>query len=207
MATMNARGIVLFVVLMVGILAGITALLWNFGNQEEVVSPEVSGEMRHVRGEGEVVVVEWSDFQCPACAGVQQTVKEVMDQYEGRAKLVYRHLPLTTIHRNAMVGSIAAEAANEQGKFWEMHDMLFQRQGEWAELDDPNEKLVEYARELGMDEEKFRSDMENEGLRQFVLVDSTEAVKYRIQATPTFFVDGERVELSQLSGAIEARLE
>lgn len=203
---MSIKSVLIFVGVSVGLLVGLTALLWNFSTQAEQPVPEVKGEMRHILGEGEIVVTEFSDLQCPACAGVQQPLKELMRKYEGRVKLVYRHLPLTSIHKNAMAAATASEAAYEQGKFWEYHDLLFARQSEWGELGDPREKFAAYAQELGMDGDKLVADMERDDLTQIVLSDSAAATRYKVQATPSFFVEGERVEFAGLEEKIASKL-
>jgi len=195
---MNMKAVGAFVAVTIGVLAGVTVLLWNFGNASEQAVPEVRGEMRHVRGEGEIVVTEFSDFQCPACAGVEEPLKEILSQYTGRVKLVYRHLPLPSIHKNALGAAVAAEAAGEQGKFWEFHDVLLAKQNEWEASDVPEELWVGYAKELWMEEAKFREDLGREDLKQIVLSDAAEAVKYKVQSTPSFFVEGERVGFEDL---------
>lgn len=210
---MSLKSIIIFVLVTIGVLVGVTALLWNFGETTNQPMPEVKGEMRHVKGGGEgdnavspVLVTEFSDLQCPACAGVQEPLNELLLKYEGKVKLVFRHLPLPSIHKNAMAAAIATEAANEQGKFWELHDILFDRQTEWEKLADPQTKFAEYAEELGMDSDKFLVDLTREDLKQFVLNDNTEAIRYKIQATPTFFVDGERADFAELEAKIMNKL-
>jgi len=203
---MQTKNIVMFVAVLVGLMIGMTVLLWNFSNQGEQVIAEVAGEMRHVMGEGEVVVTEFSDLQCPACSGSQAPLMEILDQYQGQVKLVFRHFPLTSIHKNAMAAAIFSEAVSEQGKFWEIEDLLYKRQGEWSELAEPESKLLEYGAELGLDLEKLKSDLKRDDLKQIVLNDNTDAIRYKIQGTPTFFVNGERVELQGLEAKIKSKL-
>ena len=81
-----------------------------------------------------VTLIEYADFQCPACATYYPIVKELKEKYPEDLRVVFRHFPLITIHKNAFPSAIAAEAAQEQGKFWEMHDILFEKQGEWSDL-------------------------------------------------------------------------
>jgi protein-disulfide isomerase len=87
-----------------------------------------------VRGSGNVTVVEYSDFQCPFCSRAKPTMDQVLKDYNGKAKLVYKHLPLPQLHPNAQKAAEAAECARDQGKFWEMHDILFDKQAEWSSL-------------------------------------------------------------------------
>jgi len=211
---MQTKNIITFVAVIVGLMIGMTALLWNFSSQGDAVITDVAGEMRHAKsfddaqdkGDGQVVVTEFSDLQCPACSGVQGPLKEVLKQYEGQVKLVFRHLPLTSIHKNAMIAAVFSEAVSEQGKFWEIEELLYARQGEWSELADPESKFLEYATELELDIERLKSDMERDDLKQIVLNDNTDAIRYKIQATPTFFVNGERVEFPGLDAKIKSKL-
>ncbi len=203
---MKIKTIILVVVVVVGVLAGMTALLWNYSNEEELPIVDVAGVERHARGEGEIVITEFSDFQCPACAGVQSELKQLLARHEGKVRLVYRHLPLTSIHKHAVETAVMAEAAGEQGKFFEMHDKLFVKQSEWEGMDDVSEKLLEYAEELGLDMERLTSDLGRDELREQVLLDSSDAVKYKIQSTPSFFVDGVKVLFPALEGVIESKL-
>lgn len=199
---MNTKSIITFVLVTVGILAGAVALLWKFGNTEVKPIEGVAGEERHVKGEGPVTIVEFSDLQCPACRSVQAPLKEILAKYEGKVRLVYRHFPLSTIHKNAFIAAYATEAADKQNKFWEMHDLLFERQPEWEELDDPREKFGEYANELGLELEQFRQELESQEVREAVNKDSLDATRFRLTGTPSFFVNGVPVEF----GALDTKL-
>lgn len=201
---MNTKTLVTFIVVTLGILLGVGGLLWQFGNSAEKPIADIAGNYRHVKGEGNVEVVEFSDLQCPACAGVQEPLKKILAKYEGKAKLVYRHFPLTNIHKNAIAAAWAAEAANNQGKFWELHDLLFAKQAEWSELTDPKEKFGEYAATLGMDKEKLMADMELPVTKEAVSADLLAATRYALTGTPTFFVNGTKTEFSQLEIVIRS---
>src|SRR3989344_868387 len=118
-------------------------------------NPElVSGGARWSRGpaEAKVTVVEFSDLQCPACRAVQPAIAQVINKYPDQVRVIFRHFPLKTIHTYAQLAAQAAEAAGEQDKFWEMHDLLFNRQPEWSELDSADavkSKFIQYVSELG----------------------------------------------------------
>lgn len=202
---MNIKSIVTFVLITVGVLVGVTMLLWNFGAKPQPVTQlaEVAGAMRLKKGEGQVVVTEFSDFQCPACKSIQEPLKQILAKFEGKVTMVYRHFPLTSIHKNAMIAAQASEAAKLQDKFWEMHDLLFIRQSEWAELPDPKEKFAMYAEELKLDKVKFESDIASSQVKEAVSLDMAEANKFRIQATPTFFVNGYETDFAQLEAKIQ----
>lgn len=205
---MNIKSIITFVLITVGMLVGVTALLWNFAAKPQEVKQitDIAGEMRHKKGEGGVVVTEFSDFQCPACKSIQEPLKQILSKFEGKVTLVYRHFPLTTIHKNAMISAKVAEAASRQNKFWEMHDLLFTRQGEWEELADPKEKFVAYGAELGMDTAKLLADMESNEIEEKVLLDNAVANKNNLSGTPTFFVNGYEVDFVNLESKIQELL-
>lgn len=202
---MNVKSIVTFLLITMGVLLGVTALLWNFGAKpkEDKQITDIAGEMRHKRGEGPIVVTEFSDFQCPACKSVQEPLKQILSRFEGQVSFVYRNFPLTSIHKNATISAQAAEAAGLQGKFWEMHDLLFIRQGEWENLPNAKEKFAGYAEELKLDKEKFVSDMESKEVRDAVTMDSATANKYALSGTPTFFVNGYETDFAQLESKLQ----
>lgn len=200
---MNAKAIVMFVVVTLGLLLGVGLLLWQFGENADKPVADVAGESVHVRGEGEITLVEFSDFQCPACLAVQAPLKQILAKYEGKVKLVYRHFPLLSIHKNAQVAAYASEAADMQGKFWEMHDLLFEKQQEWGGLDNAQDKLVEYARTLELDETKFVADLESQEVKDRVSADLLAATRYRLSGTPTFYLNGVKVEFNQIDSRIQ----
>lgn len=187
----------------IGILVGVGALLWQFGSSTGKPLDDVAGEMRLKRGEGSVVVVEFSDFQCPACAAVHTPLKQILAKFEGKITFVHRHFPLTSIHKNAVSASRAAEAAHNQGKFFEYGDVLFAKQGEWASLEDPSEKYIAYAKELSLDEAKFVADYQSQEVADRVSVDMLYANRHALSGTPTFFVNGAKVEFANLESTLQ----
>lgn len=132
-----------------------------------------------------ITIVEFSDFQCPYCRQWNQTVYEpLMAAYPGKIRLVYRNLPLTSIHPDAQGAAEAAMCANEQNKFWEFHDKLFAGEGLGAGV------YSQYASDLGLDVNKFESCVKQGKYRQAVQDDSDFALNLGINSTPTFFVNG-----------------
>ena len=144
-----------------------------------------------VRGErtNKAVLVEYGDFQCPACREYEALLKQLSDEIGSQFVLVYRHFPLTQ-HKQAFGASQASEAAGLQGKFWEMHDLLYEKQSDWSLKSDANERFLGYAKGLGLNEAKFISDFDSEAVKQRVESDLVEAQNYRISSTPTFFLNG-----------------
>jgi protein-disulfide isomerase len=135
-----------------------------------------------------VTVAEFSDFQCPFCLGVNPTLKQLEDMYKDRVRFVWKHLPLVGIHPQAMGAAVAAEAARNQGKFWEYHDKLFANQKTLEPAD-----LRRYAQELGLDIARFDKDREDPELKTKVLEDMAEASSLGVKSTPTFFINGRLV--------------
>lgn len=142
----------------------------------------------------EVVVFE--DFQCPACASYQPAFQQLIDEQGDNVKFVFRHFPLTNIHRNAYISSLAAEAAGAQGKFYEYHDILFAKQSEWQNLsgDELMNKFTTYATEAGVsDIEKFKLETEGQTYKAKVDRDTADANALGVSATPTVFVNGKKI--------------
>lgn len=199
---MNIKSLVIFIVVTLGVLLGVGGLLWQFGSSADKPITDIAGEKKHVKGSGSVTLVEFSDFQCPACLAVQEPLKQILAKYEGKVEFVYRHFPLVNIHKNAQMASYASEAASMQGKFWEMHDLLFSKQAEWSGISDPKSKFVEYATTLGLDKDKFTADIDSQAAKDSVNTDVLASTRYRITGTPTFYLNGTKVEF----GNIEAKL-
>jgi protein-disulfide isomerase len=146
----------------------------------------------HKQGSGPVTVVEFGDYQCPACGQAYPIVKQLQDEYKGKLTLVFRNFPLTNIHQNAQVGAQAAEAAGLQNKFWEMHDKLYENQSAWTEQSDPTEVFVGYAKDLGLDTDKFKSDLTSQKVKDIIAADVADGNALNIQGTPTIWVNGQQ---------------
>lgn len=200
---MNIKSIIIFIAVTVGVLVGVGGLLWRVGASADKPILDIAGEGRHVQGGGEIQIVEFSDFQCPACFSIQEPLKEILEKYEGKAQLFFRHFPLTSIHKNAQISAQAAEAAGLQGKFFEMHDKLFITQTVWQGIGDPRSLFVEYAKELSLDENKFLSDMDSQEIKDAINVDLLAATRYRISGTPTFYVNGVKTEFELIEAKIQ----
>ena len=141
-----------------------------------------------------VMLVEYSDFQCPACAAYEPLVTKALADFPNDLTLVYRHFPLITIHPNADFAAGAAEAAGNQGKFWEMHDILFEKQTEWEKTTEAVKTFSEYATTLGLDIEKFKIDMVSTETRKKINDLYRSGIQSGVKGTPTFFVNGKMIE-------------
>ena len=158
----------------------------------------------HIKGnpDAEVVLVEYSDFQCPACAAFQPVVADVLSEYGDEVRFEYRHYPLPT-HPHALSASMAAEAAGQQDAFFAYHDLLFENQPTWSAAAVPETYFVQYAEELGLDIEQFRRHLNSSLLRDAVLADRDEGRDRRVTGTPTFFLNGNRMEYSTYQGFVD----
>lgn len=134
-----------------------------------------------------ITIIEFSDFQCPFCSKADETIKEVVAAYPDNVKLVFKNLPLP-FHNEAEPAAVAALAAGEQGKFWEMHDKLFSNQEGLGTA-----TYLAYAKELGLDVDKFTKDLTNERLKKQVKDDAELAGTLGVRGTPGFFVNGVQV--------------
>lgn len=167
----------------------------------DTASAAPGAEPAHVRGEASapVLIEEFGDFQCPPCAGLYPELKRIESEYgPQRLRVVFRNLPLE-IHKHAEEAARAAEAAAMQGKFWEMHDKLYEAQNDWSEACDVNEKFAAYARELGLDVERFKKDMNSEQVKERVRLDLTRAQSIDVPGTPTLFINGHQVPSASMT--------
>ncbi len=163
-------------------------------------------ESDHVRGkpDAEVLIVEYGDFQCPYCARAHPTLAGLQKRYGERIALVYRHLPLG-MHPYAEAAAEAAEAAGSQGKFWQMHDALFEHQAQMAPAQMP---LL--AQSLGLDQGRFDEDLATHRHRERIRAQGEEAKALGAKGTPSFFINGERhtgdSDRKSLTAAVEKYL-
>ncbi len=159
--------------------------------------PSSAGEITavdHSRGpiDAPVTLIEYSDFQCPACQTYYYFVKRLLDEASTTMRFAYRHFPLSQ-HANAVPSALASEAAGVQGKFWEMYDPIFTNHTEWTELVNPTDVFVGYATKIGLNVEQFKEDMSSSTLRDKIQADLDGGIRIGINATPTFFVDGKAI--------------
>lgn len=181
----------------VGLLAVVLfgGAIWYSSNASEESNEGVT-QMEHSKGgaEATVTLVEYSDFQCPACAAFQPVLKTVLEQYGEKVKFEYKHFPLP-IHSFAQQAALAAEAAGQQGKFFEYHDVLFQNQETWSKSAAPQTLFVQYAQDLGLDVDLFKAHMKSSLLRDSVRADMAKGRELSITGTPTFFLNGKKMEI------------
>ncbi len=150
----------------------------------------------HVSGAGnkKVTLTEYGDFQCPACGSYYPYVEQVRQKYGDDITFQFRNFPLVQIHKNAMAAHRAAEAASNQGKFWEMYNMLYSTQQNWTESSNVSPILESYAQQLGLDMNKFRADVASEQVNGTINADINSGQSLGITATPTFFINGKKLD-------------
>lgn len=149
------------------------------------------------KADSKVTIVEFSDFQCPACGAAYPTVKRIQDEYSDRVLFVYQHFPLTQIHPLAVSAAEAAECAGAQGKFWEAHDALFENQSLWATQGAPSYGrggINEILKPLNLDEAKFNDCWVNRQKLAVVQAGLDLGNRVGINATPTFFINGQKLQ-------------
>lgn len=186
----------LFIGIIIGTIALIGVAVAIFTKPEKTISKEtLIPANAHTIGnkDAKVYLVEFSDFQCPACKAFEPTVEEVINKYKDQLLFVYRLFPLDQ-HPLGKPAALAAEAANRQGKFWEMHHLLFTNQ------DNFSDKLFsELARQLSLDINKFTADIKDPNLASFVDSEKAAGISIGVSATPTFYLNGKKLTLATFS--------
>lgn len=174
----------------------------------------------HVFGkvDSKVMLVEYGDYQCPSCGAAYQPLKDVTTKYQGKIAFVFRNFPLTSLHPNALAAAAAAEAAGLQGKYWEMHDKLYEGQASWGQLNanDRTGLFVSYAKDLGLNTDTFKNDLSADNVAQKINFDIALGKKLGVNATPTLYLGGKKadnvyntqgaLDETMLSSAIDALL-
>lgn len=173
-------------------------------------SPSVSSAQptSHIDGKGStgVTLIEYGDYQCSSCKQYAKPLKEAVSQLSSQIFFQFRHLPLSSIHKNALAGARAAEAAGLQGKFWEMHELLYESQDPaaqtgWVASSDPlNDFFVKFAQNFNLNIDKFKQDYASSAVNDSIQADLSAFGKTgEQQATPSFFLDGTYIQNSQFS--------
>ena len=146
------------------------------------------------KAQSQVTLIEYSDFQCPACGAYYPLLEQLYGEFGENMLFVYRQFPLKQIHANADLAARATEASGKQGKFWEMHDMLFENQGSWSNQKNAIDTFVSYAQTLLLNVEQFKKDIDSKEIKEKVDQDYAEGINSKIQGTPTFFLNGVQIK-------------
>lgn len=181
----------------------VVAGIFAFQKPPEKAVPSVPLDDKHLLREGshmtgektaKVTLVEFGDYQCPACAAAFPVVEQIIEAYKDNKdfNFVFRNLPLSEIHPYALPSAEAAEAAGAQGKFWEMYRTLYEKQAEWTNAQNMN-YFVLYAQALGLDADKLRQEVSDKKYSDVIAADRADATALGLNSTPSFFVNGEAI--------------
>ena len=157
---------------------------------EENLSVQVT-DKDHIQGakNAPVTLVEYGDYECPVCGAAYPIVKDIQKIMGDKMRFVFRNFPLAQMHPHAVGAAEAAESANAQGKFWQMHDMLFENQGNLTEKD-----LLGYGEKLGLDANQFATDLQTAAYKDKIQSDLESGAESGVNGTPTFFINGTRFD-------------
>ena len=205
------KAVIIGILVTVGII-GSFILIGNLASKDDATDPSSESDKvppvavnedpnaiytEHVRGnlESDVEFYEYLDFQCPFCGQYYPLIEQVFQEYGDRVKFVTRSYPITTAHPNALVAHRAAEAAGAQGKFFEMHDLLFERQQLWSNSDNPKEIMDQFATELELDMDRYNAVYNDPATLAFINAQAKGGADAGVTSTPTFALN--RVILKQ----------
>ncbi len=172
------------------------------------------GQVSYMTGtkDAKVNVVEFGDYQCPACGYANPIIEQLVEAYKNNPNVnfVFRNFPLPQ-HSNAMVSAEAAQAAGAQGKFWEMHNMIYSGQSEWSENTKALEIFTGYAQKLGLDVRAFTDAVNQQKFQDIIIKDRSDGQALGVNATPTFFINGEKMDgilgFNEFKKLIDSRLQ
>jgi protein-disulfide isomerase len=157
----------------------------------------------HVFGKADskVTLIEYGDYQCPACGSVHVTIRDITEQYKDKLRFVFRNFPLTAIHPNGKAAAAVVEAAGLQGKFWEMHNKVYESQSSWSDLSisDRGNFFDGYAKGLGLKVSTFQTDTASKSVEDKIAYDTALGNKVGVDATPTFYLNKTKLEISMTS--------
>jgi protein-disulfide isomerase len=211
------------VVILTGSLVLIFGIAFLFSQPEEAKTHDpltVVGDARHATTSGLIgstittasqsatqtnpiiTLVEFSDFQCPACQAASPLIQKIVDNHPDKVKLIFRHYPIESIHPNAKLAAQASEVAASYNQFWPYHHLLFQNQSEWANQSDPLPTFISYAKQLSIPEEEFIARIADNQIIDKIEKDIFDATTLQVNGTPTFFVNNQKVAVDQLETTI-----
>ncbi len=206
---------IIFIVICVAVLGGLVLLSKkdkvDVSGQDpfELVAGSETSIGDHTFGnkDAKVTFTEYADFQCPACGASYPQIKTIRDTYKDSVRFVFRNFPLTTIHPNALAASTAAEAAALQGKFWEMHDKLYETQDDWSSIDAAKrtDVFAGYAKDIGLNVEQFKKDLTDSRVSEKISRDRALATRLNVDSTPTVYVGTEKADKAVINELVQEK--
>ncbi|MDB5165302.1 MAG: hypothetical protein JWM00_192 [Candidatus Saccharibacteria bacterium] len=213
---MDKKAWIVFSVIVVVVLGGLIYLssknkvdVSSVNAEQIFAASEQNGNIAdHVFGkkDSKVVLIEYGDFQCPGCGGAHPQIKAITEEYDTKITFVFRNFPLTSIHPNARAAAAAVEAAGLQGKYWEMHNIVFDNQNNWkdASTTERDAFFTQYAIEAGANKDQFIKDLASVAIGKKISFDQALGKKVGVNSTPTFFLNGTLVDTTVTTDAIQA---
>jgi NhaA family Na+:H+ antiporter len=208
---MSKKAKPLIIIVIAVVLAGGAALVLT---KQSADTPETSSANTnvvtkgggHFRGPANapITLMEFGDYQCPTCGAYAPIVLDLMKRYPTQIRLEFHHFPLVQLHPNAMAAALAAEAAGDQGKFFEMHDTIFAHQQDWSRLSNPESEFMIYAGQLGLNVNQFMQATRSPDVQSRVLQDVVRARDANVNAVPAFFINGQAIQLPNNLDAFSA---
>lgn len=196
---MNRTSWIIFSAVVILLFAGLIAM--NRMNQANLPQSNGSNNV-YGKTDSKVTLTEFVDFQCEACYAYYPTVKEVKEKYKDRVKFQVRHFPISTSHKFARMAASYAEGAAKQGKFWEMHDKIFEGQKQWEVASDPSTYFNTYAEEIGLDMGRLETERASDEVNAIIKKDLADVKELGGNGTPTFVLNGKRIE--KVDNTVEA---
>lgn len=192
---MNKQFIAVVAVVIIG-LFGVFALTKKSNEQPSSSSSNGTSVSEHKKGAGtkNVTLIEYGDFQCPACKSYYPIVKQIKESYGDDITFQFRHFPLTQIHPSAFAASRAAEAAGKQDKFFEMHDLLYENQDSWTSLSNASAIFETYAQQLGLNMDQYKADVASGQTAEIINADIKAGQAVGANSTPTFVLNGKKID-------------
>lgn len=219
---MNTKTWIIFGVICVAFLGGLVAFSRSQKPAADTSGVDVNGIIAasdangniadHVEGSSTspVRLIEYGDFQCPSCGGAHPGIKKITEDYGDKIGFVFRNFPLTQAHPNAVAASTAAEAAGLQGKYWQMHNIIFETQTEWSTLsaEQRTAKFTTLATQVGVtDTEKFKTDLSSKSITKKISFDQSLGRSVKVGGTPTFFLNGEELDQNATNSIVRGDAE
>ena len=196
---MDKRFIIILAVIILGFIGVI--VFNNFSQKDQTVS--TAGTSNHTRGnqESTVELVAYKDFECPPCAQFHPIEEQLYENYKDKVKFTFKHFPIDTIHPNTRAAHRAAEAAGLQGKFFEMQNLIYQNQDQWntQATNNPQPIFESYAQRLGLDIEKFKTDVALDSTNKTINADISAGKQIGVNGTPSYFINGNQLNTGEIN--------